>query len=369
MKAIITFFKKETVLAVSLVLAVISCFFVPPDGEYAGYIDVRVIALLFSLMAVMAGFRSLFVFRRIGRALLKKTKTTLSLCAVLVYLCFFSSMLVTNDVALITFVPFAIEVLLMCGRKELILPVAVFQTIAANLGSMLTPPGNPQNLFLYSVSDMTVSEFVAVMLPFSALSFIMLAISLLSIKRGKIELPENNTVYPALNMKRLIMYILLFIVCLLAVLHIINYFIALIAVVVCLVIADRRIFCRIDYGLLLTFAALFVLVGNLARIDAVYGFIYGITKDHPFAISVGASQIISNVPAALLISGFTDNYTEILKGVNIGGLGTIIASMASLISYKLYAQVDGAVKGRYMVVFTVFNVIFLAALCVLNLII
>lgn len=369
MKLLIAFVKRESILSVSVVLAAVSCFIVPPDSGYAGYIDLRTISLLFSLMAVMAGFQSMFIFRRIGRALLSKTKNTIELSAVLVMLCFFSSMFITNDVALITFVPFAVELFLMCGKKKALLTVVVLQTIAANLGSMLIPPGNPQNLYLYSVSGMSMREFIMIMLPFTALSLILLCASLVFVKKERIEIPENHQTYPAVNRKRLAMYIILFAVCLAAVFKVIPHYTAAAAVVLGLVLFDRRIFWRIDYGLLITFAALFVFVGNLARIPAVYGLISSLTEAHPFAVSAAVSQVISNVPAALLISGFTDNYAEVLKGVNIGGLGTIIASMASLISYKLYTQSDEAKKGRYLGVFTLFNIVFLAALCALNAII
>lgn len=366
MKPLVAFIKRESVLSISLLLAAVSCFIVPPDVQYKSYIDTKTISLLFSLMAVMAGFQSMFVFRRIGKRLLKKTQNTVQLSAVLIMLCFFSSMLVTNDVALITFVPFAIDLFSMCGRKKQLLITVVLQTIAANLGSMLIPPGNPQNLYLYSISGMGMGEFVSIMLPFTALSFILLCISLVFIKKEGIELPEEREVYPAASRLRLSIYIMLFIVCLCAVLKLVPHYIALLAVIICLVIFDKRIFFRIDYGLLLTFAALFIFVGNLARIPVVYETISALTDAYPFAVSVSASQIISNVPAALLISGFTDNYVELLKGVNIGGLGTLIASMASLISYKLYVQSADAEKGKYLAVFTLINVVFLAALCTLN---
>ncbi len=366
MKKIIEWIKSESVLAISVLLAAISCFFVPPDAAYADYIDFKTISLLFSLMAVMAGFQSMFVFRRIGRVLLARTNNTVQLSAVTVMLCFFLSMFVTNDVALIAFVPFAVDLFTMCDRKKQLLVTVVLQTIAANLGSMFIPPGNPQNLYLYSVSGMGMAEFVSIMLPFTLLSFALLCVSLLFVKRESVALPKQEEVYPAISGKKLMLYILLFVVCLCAVLKLIPHYCALAAVAVCLLLFDRRIFARVDYGLLLTFGALFVLVGNLARIPAVYGFVSSLTDSYPFAVSVGASQIISNVPAALLISGFTEHYAEILKGVNIGGLGTIIASMASLISYKLYARSEGARKGRYVVVFTLFNAAFLAALCVFN---
>lgn len=368
MKNVIGFIKSESVLVISAALAAVSCFFVPPDAEYASYIDLKTISLLFSLMAVMAGFQSMFVFRRIGGALLAKTSNTVQLAAALVMLCFFLSMLVTNDVALITFVPFAVELFKMCGRKKQLLITVALQTIAANLGSMLIPPGNPQNLYLYSVSGMGMAEFVSIMLPFTLLSFVLLCASLAFVKKEPVELPKRKEIYPAIGRKRLALYIALFVICLCAVLKLIPHYCALAAVVVGLALFDRRIFARIDYGLLLTFAALFVLVGNLARIPAVYGFVSSLADSYPFAVSVGASQIISNVPAALLISGFTDNYAEILKGVNVGGLGTLIASMASLISYKIYARFEGANKGKYMLVFTALNIAFLAALCALNMI-
>ena len=358
-KNVIGFIKSESVLVISAALAAVSCFFVPPDAEYASYIDLKTISLLFSLMAVMAGFQSMFVFRRIGGALLAKTSNTVQLAAALVMLCFF---------LLITFVPFAVELFKMCGRKKQLLITVALQTIAANLGSMLIPPGNPQNLYLYSVSGMGMAEFVSIMLPFTLLSFVLLCASLAFVKKEPVELPKRKEIYPAIGRKRLALYIALFVICLCAVLKLIPHYCALAAVVVGLALFDRRIFARIDYGLLLTFAALFVLVGNLARIPAVYGFVSSLADSYPFAVSVGASQIISNVPAALLISGFTDNYAEILKGVNVGGLGTLIASMASLISYKIYARSEDANKGKYMLVFTALNIAFLAALCALNMI-
>lgn len=368
MKKTIGFVKSESVLCVSLVLAAISCFFVPPDSAYADYIDLKTISLLFSLMAVTAGFQSMFVFRRIGRVMLARINNTFWLSATPVMLCFFLSMFVTNDVALITFVPFTVDLFTMCGKKNQLPLTVVLQTIAANLGSMLIPPGNPQNLYLYSVSGMGMAEFILIMLPFTLLSFVLLCVSLVFVKKEPVIIPNRKETYPAINRKRLLLYILLFSVCLCAVLKLIPHYCALAAVAVALLLFDRRIFARVDYGLLLTFAALFILVGNLARIPAIYGFVSSLTASHPFAASVGVSQVISNVPAALLISGFTDNYAEILKGVNVGGVGTIIASMASLISYKLYARSEGANKGKYMLIFTLFNAAFLAALCVLNVI-
>ena len=257
-KKIMGFIKSESVLAISVILAAISCLCTPPDAAYVDYIDFKTISLLFSLMAVMAGFQSMFVFRRIGRALLAKTNNTVQLAAALVMLCFFLSMLVTNDVALITFVPFAVDLFIMCGRKKQLLVTVVLQTIAANLGSMLIPPGNPQNLYLYSVSGMGMAKFIIIMLPFTLLSFVLLCVSLVLVKKEPVALPKEKAIYPAINRTRLVLYILLFVICLCAVLRLIPHYCALAAVVACLLLFDRRIFARIDYGLLLTFAALFV---------------------------------------------------------------------------------------------------------------
>ena len=334
------FLKQETVLAVAAALAVVSAFFVRPDAAYLGYIDWRTLAILFSLMTVMAGLRRQGVFDRMGRALLALSGGTLQLVLVLVGLCFFGSMFITNDVALLTFVPFTFAVLDSMGgemRQKLALPVVCMQTVAANLGSMLTPIGNPQNLYLYGKSSMGMGAFVALMLPYSLASLVMLVAWAVLVCRGQrsgsgpfLESRQN-----APSSRRIIgMYGVLFVVCLLAVMRVLPYGAALAAVLLAALAADRDTLGGVDYSLLLTFVAFFIFIGNLGRIPAFSSWLQGIIAGREVLVSVLASQVTSNVPAALLLSGFTQNTQALIIGTNLGGLGTLIASMASLISYR-----------------------------------
>lgn len=372
----ISFFKKETVLCVSFILAVVSMFIVPPDKEYWGYIDFRTLAILFCLMSVMAGFQKAGVFDWIAKKLLGHVRSGRGLILTLVLLCFFSGMFITNDVALITFVPFTFIVLGMLGDKQkdrLVLPVVVMQTIAANLGSMLTPVGNPQNLYLYGRAGLSIREFLMLMMPYTLLSLVLLVVwSLIqgracpqALESGEASVQDNlpqgkKAVYP------LVVYLMLFLLCLLAVGHILPWQAALAAVVIMVFVTDRQVFARVDYFLLLTFAGFFVFVGNVGRIPVFRDFLQDMIAGREVYTAIIVSQIISNVPAALLLSGFTENFEGLIVGTNLGGLGTLIASMASLISYKYVAKETNGCKSKYIVLFTVGNIFFLAALVLLN---
>ena len=369
MNRFINFIKKEPVLSAAWVLAAFSALLVRPDEKYPGYIDFRSLGILWSLMVIMAGFRAEGVFDRIGRALLARTRYVWQLAAVLVYLCFFLSMFITNDVALITFVPFSVFVLCECGRKELLIPVIVLQTLAANLGSMLTPVGNPQNLYLYGLSGMGFAEFIMLMLPYSALTFVMLAVSLLFIK-GKSE-PVSAAAGSGSSdagdpggksSLRICIYAALFIAALLVVARLIPYTMLVAAVFVAVLIISRKTLLAADYMLLLTFVGFFIFTGNIGRLPAVVDTLTVLISGNETLMGITASQLISNVPAALLLSAFTENYRSLIIGVNLGGLGTLIASMASLISFKLYAACEGSSKGKYFAAFTVMNLIYLAVL-------
>ena len=365
------FFQQETVLSVAAVLAVVSALFVRPDGEYLGYIDWRTLAILFSLMTVMAGLRRQGFFDRMGRALLALSGSTLQLVLVLVGLCFFGSMFITNDVSLLTFVPFTFVVLDSLGeemREKLVLPVVCMQTVAANLGSMLTPIGNPQNLYLYGKSGMGIGSFVALMLPYSLASLVMLGVWAVVLCRNLRSsagpfLASKHTAHA--NQKIVLMYGVLFLVCLLSVVRVLPYGVAFAAVLAAALAADRVTLKGVDYSLLLTFVAFFVFIGNLGRIPAFSDWLAGIIAGREVLVSVLASQVTSNVPAALLLSGFTDNTQALIIGTNIGGLGTLIASMASLISYRQIAREEPEGKGKYFALFTASNLVFLAALLVL----
>ena len=362
---VFSFLKNEIVLSVAVVLAVISSFFVKPDARYLEYIDYRTLALLFCLMAVMAGLQKTGVFSRLAGSMLKRVHGEKGLVFILVMLCFFSSMFITNDVALITFVPFTFTVLNMIGeaeKKRLIIPVVVMQTIAANLGSMLTPIGNPQNLYLHGISGLGVGEFILLMLPYAALSFILLSAWIL-VKKGKgsIKISFNEEVHIGSKMK-IGIYLISFLICLLTVAHMIDYRITLCVVTVLVLAADFRVFAKVDYTLLVTFAAFFVFIGNMGRLPAFENFLRNVIDGRECITGVVSSQLISNVPAALLLSGFTDHFKALIVGVNLGGLGTLIASMASLISFKFVGAENKSLKGKYLAYFTAANIIFLAAL-------
>lgn len=383
------FFKKETVCCIAFLLAVISMCFVVPSKNYISYIDFRVLALLFCLMAVVRGFSSIGVFTRLGTMLLHKVHSLRMLSALFIFLCFFFSMLITNDVALITFVPFTILVLSMAEQKKFLIPVIVLETIAANLGSMLTPLGNPQNLYLYTISGLSIGAFVRIMLPYSFVSAILLLIFILFLPKDTVSTAtaantanSTNTV-TASNTSNVIceavktrknsrilfaFYLILFLLCLLTVLHILPYQILFFLVLTGFLLLDYRVLKDVDYFLLLTFLCFFIFIGNMKQISLVHELISELLVHHEVLMGIGASQIISNVPAVILLSGFTDDYSALLIGVNLGGLGTLIASLASLISFKFYANSNGSDTRRFLGIFTLYNVIFLGVLFVLSLI-
>lgn len=372
---LVEFIKRETVLTVAVLLAIVSAVMIPPDGEYAGYIDFRTLSVLFCLMTVMAGLQKLGVFRNIAKTLLRHTQNTMQLVEVLVLLCFFFSMIITNDVALITFVPFTFIVLRLSGEdsvKKLAVPVIVLQTIAANLGSMLTPIGNPQNLYLYGKARMDAGSFVLLMLPYSLLSlFLLVSCGAIVAKRSGIEvrgtdvsLPEDERV----EQKKYLLpgYLLLFAPCLLTVAHIVPYPLTLGIVILMVLILDRETMGKVDYSLLLTFVGFFIFIGNMGRMPAFCEFLQKVIGGREVMTAVIASQVISNVPAALLLSGFTENITALIIGTNLGGLGTLIASMASLISYKQVVRQIPGEKKKYFGWFTLANIVFLVILVLEN---
>lgn len=362
MSKILSFIKNEIVFSIALVLAIISSFIVPPSMDYIGYIDFRTLALLLGLMLIVQGLKSCGLFDSLVAAMVKRVHSKRALAFVLISLCFFSSMLITNDVALITFVPFTIMVLALCDDSKFSIYLIVLETVAANLGSMFTPIGNPQNLYLYSISGMGMGEFLKLMLPYTALSYIVLIIAIFFV--DKEPFGGSRSYFPDCSMAKgpLLLYIALFIFCILTVLHIVDYRIMLAIVVVAIFIANKKLLLQADYILLLTFVAFFVFIGNMKNISVVSDFLASIVNNREVYVSVAASQVVSNVPAAMLLSGFTDNYADLIIGTNIGGLGTIIASMASLISYKFYCKISGSNQRMYMTKFTIVNLLFLAIL-------
>lgn len=358
---LISFVKRNIVLCLSAILAVLSMLFVPPNKQYIDYIDFRVLALLFSLMLVVAALNKIGLFSYCGKKLISAVSYTRPLIMTLVFLCFFTSMFITNDVALLTFVPFTIWMLKAVKRSDCFIHTIVLQTIAANLGSMLTPIGNPQNLYLYSLSKMSIFSFFRITFPITLLAGILLWISIgLWIKNEPILSPTFET--KRLHKKSLIFYLLLFIICLLTVVHLLPWFIMLSIIAVAVFIYDKTLFSKVDYGLLATFLCFFIFIGNLGEIPFLQHMISKLLLHRELFVSVMTSQFVSNVPAAILLSKFSQNYTAILVGVNIGGLGTLIASLASLISYRQYTAMEDSHSKKYIAVFTGWNIIFLLIL-------
>ncbi len=371
------FFANETVLVVAAVAALVSCAAVPPDALYAGYVDWNTLALLFCLMAVVAGFRELGVLDTAGAWLVARARTQRAIVAALVGLAFFASMLVTNDVALITFVPLALAVLRAAHMEHRLCLVAALMTVAANLGSMFTPVGNPQNLYLFTASGMGMGQFLQLMGPYTLASGVLLATVVAAAFRpqplarnGERGLATSSANPPASmplreHRLRFILYLALFAACLAAVIGIADVRAVLALVLVTVAFTDARLLKRVDFGLLATFVALFVFVGNLSRLPLLHDVLAAAVSTNALLASVAASQVISNVPAAVLLSGFTNQWPALIVGTNLGGLGTLIASMASLITFKAVSVGRPGIRGRYLAVFTLVNVAFLAVLLVL----
>ena len=361
MKAVGAFFRREPVLVISALAAVLSMLAVPPSAEYVEYIDLRVLCLLFCLMAVVDGLKGCGLFAVLAQRLLTGRGSLRRVTMILVLLPFFTSMLVTNDVSLITFVPFAVLILNAIGRTDRLIPVVVLQTVAANLGSMATPVGNPQNLFIYAKYSLGAGDFFAAVLPVAGLSLVLLVLAVAFGPRDGIEVNFGERA-EITHKKRLVLCILLFIVCLLAVMRVVHYGLVTALVFLTLVIADRAALRQVDYCLLLTFVFFFVFAGNIGNIPAVNDALTEMLDGSTFFTSLLASQVISNVPASVLLAGFTEDWKGLLLGTDVGGLGTLIASLASLISFKLYCATPEAKPGKYLLWFTAANV---AALVIL----
>ena len=346
----IEFLKKECVLVIAVTLAILSSFISIPK---LSYIDFKVLILLFNLMVVVAAFKELKVLDSIAIGLLKKCNTYTSISLALVFITFISSMIVTNDVALITFVPLSIVI----ARKANInvLKIVVFQTLAANLGSSFTPMGNPQNLYIYSFYNLSPIDFFKITLPIVILAVLFLVLLVFKDKKMNLSLDLEDVKID--NKRDVYLFGGLFLIILLSVFHVIDYKVTFLITIVMVLILNKKLFSQVDYSLLITFIGFFIFVGNISTMDVVKNFMEGILNSpkSTFLASVLSSQVISNVPATMLLSGFTDHFKELLLGVNIGGMGTLIASLASVISYKIYASEFG--NDNYMKSFTFYNIL------------
>lgn len=359
---ILAYFRREVVFTVALVCALASFLLVPPGMHTLQGIDITTLLMLFSLMTVVAGLRRCGLFDRLSLWLAGKVSTLRSLCRVLTVACFVLAMIATNDVALLTMVPFTLLLMKKSDSRSLLLTV-VLETIAANLGSMLTPIGNPQNLYLYSTGLLGGLDFLRLTWPYALLSLVLLMALGALVSRESVSAEAGTTV--GLPQKQVVLYAVLSIAALLGVAKLLPVWIMALIVLIGTLLFDREVLKNVDFPLLGTFVCFFVFVATIKAYAPIRSWLEGLMAISPMAVSLLSSQVISNVPACLLLSPFTDNAAALMLGVNLGGLGTLVASLASLISFKLYGQAKDAKKGAYFAWFTGLNLLFLVILAAL----
>lgn len=356
------FVKKNIVMVVALAAAVITSFAVPPDGAYLGYFDFKTLSCLFSVLAVVCALKNINFFYMLARKVVKRFKTVRWSIVALVYITFIGSMLIANDMALLTFLPLGYFVLSTTGQQKYMAFTFIMQNIAANLGGMLTPFGNPQNLYLYTKYEIPNMEFMRIMAPPFVLSITLLTLCCIVFTKQEALAIADEPLH--LNKRRTAIYLVLFTLSIVMVFRIIPYWIGLIVIFAALLILDPKALKMVDYPLLLTFVFFFVFAGNMARIDAIRTFFCALLEKNTLVFSVISCQFISNVPSAILLSQFTENYPDLLVGVNIGGVGTLIASLASLITFREYVKNNPGRSGYYIKQFSLFNFSFLIVLVI-----
>ena len=364
--AVLRFVKQNIVLCIAALAAAVTCFLVPPDAAYLDYFDWKTLACLFMTLAVVCALRNIKFFTILARKLVQISGNLRGLFLMLITITFIGSMLIANDMALLTFLPLGYFVLHRTGKEHAMALVFIFQNIAANLGGMLTPFGNPQNLYLYSHFGIPDGEFVLIMLPPFLLAITMITLCCFLIPPDPLQIRGEKATLPKW---RTVVYMLLFALAIIIVFRGVPYWIGLIIIPAAMLFLDRQALKDVDYGLLCTFVLFFIFSGNLARIPAVQTFFGSLLEMNTLLVSVISCQFISNVPTAILLSQFTQNYQQLLVGVNIGGTGTLIASLASLITFREYAKYNQGRMLRYVLVFTLFNFLFLGVLTVFELLI
>ena len=364
---VIGFIKTNAVVLIAALAAIVTSFIVPPDKEYLGYFDFKTLTCLFCVLAVVCALRNIRFFYTMAKAVIRKFKNAKLTILALVYITFIGSMLIANDMALLTFLPLGYFVLHTTGKEKYMAFTYIMQNIAANLGGMLTPFGNPQNLYLYTKFGIPDAEFVSIMFPpFIVAISLITVLCLVFVKSEPLEIEEKAAELP---IARVAIYLVLFALSILIVFRTIPFVIGLIVIPVSLLFLDREALKQVDYGLLLTFVFFFIFSGNMARIDVVRSFFSSLLEMNTLVFSALSCQVISNVPSAILLSQFTLNYRDLLLGVNIGGVGTLIASLASLITFKQYSKDQPGNTLRYIIKFTVFNFLFFGVLvCICSLI-
>lgn len=353
------FLRKNIVFVISFLAAAVSAALVPPDKEYFEYFDFKTLNCLFCVLAVVSALRNIRFFKVLSRKIAALFRNTRLAVIGLVYITLVGSMLFANDMALIAFLPLSYFVLTETGKQKYTAFTFIMQNFAANLGGMLTPLGNPQNLYLYSKYSIPTGEFMRIMLPYFLLSVALITLCCLFIKPEPLTIPEESEKLPA---ARTAVYLILFALAIAAVFNAVSYYVGFIIITAALLFLDKKALREVDYPLMLTFVCFFIFSGNMARIEGVRNFFGALLEKSTLISTVLSCQVISNVPTAILFSQFSDNYRELLIGVNVGGAGTLVASLASLITYQEYVKSKTGKAGRYMLLFTLYNIGFLFAL-------
>ena len=356
------FIKKNVVMVVAMAAALITCFIVPPDRAYLDYFDVKTLTCLFCVLAVVCALKNIHFFYLLAKKIVRVFKNARLSILALVYITFIGSMLIANDMALLTFLPLGLYVLTSTGKQKYMAFTFIMQNIAANLGGMLTPFGNPQNLYLYTKFEIPNGVFMQIMAPPFLLAVMLITLCcIIFVKPEPLALKDEPVALPPV---RTAVYLLLFTLAIAIVFRGISYWIGLLVIPAVLLFMDRKALKMVDYPLLLTFVFFFIFSGNMARIDAVRTLFSMLLEKSTLLFSVLSCQVISNVPSAILLSQFTENYKDLLLGVNIGGVGTLIASLASLITFREYTKQNKGKTRYYVLLFSAFNFLFLLILTV-----
>ena len=364
---ILEFAKKNIVMLIALCAALITMIFVPIDKQYIDYFDYKTLACLFCTLAIVCALKNIHFFYMLAHKVVQLFKNARMSVLALTYITFIGSMLIANDMALLTFLPLGFLVLTTTGKEKYMAFTFIMQNIAANLGGMLTPFGNPQNLYLYTKFNIPTGEFMSIMaLPFVVSIALITLCCVIFVRPEPLEIKDEKI---ELNPAKTVIYLILFALSIVIVFRLIPYWIGLIVITAALLIMDRKALKMVDYPLLLTFVFFFIFSGNMARIDAVRNLFSALLEKSTLLVSVISCQFISNVPSAILLSQFTENYRELLLGVNIGGAGTLIASLASLITFREYVKHNPKKTGYYIALFSAFNFAFLIILTTLMILI
>lgn len=362
MKKILNFLKTNFIFTTATIIAIVSCFFVPIDKEYLGYFDIDTLACITLLLLVIAGFSNIQFFEKVARWLVKKFKNTRSIIMCLIFITYVSALVNANDMSLLTFLPLAYIVLKYTNNLQYLAFTFIMQNIASNLGGMITPIGNPQNLYIYSFYNLNLFEFFKIMLIPTLIALVLIIVVCMFVKKVPLEFKDD--VETKFNIPKAIIYGVLFVMTILVVLGIVPWWISTIVIVTTMLICDRKSFLLVDYTIPLTFVAFFIFSGNLSRIPAIINLMESFINEHTFITAYLSCQVISNVPTAVLLSKFTNNYSHLLVSVNVASLGIIFSSLSGVIALKEYMKAsrkEGFARNRgvwyYIGLDTLFNVV------------